>query len=293
MEEVKKAAKAKKFSGEDRIVIVKPIMRARNPLVSDPEHEAFYLFGNSTITYCLPVDNRNNLIKPFLPGDIGKEEQEWLEYELDLDLNWHKNKDNEWHKLKVKLGKETIKLNLKSPKDYMLYIILRANTLFIAPDGDSMMKKKTYRYALIAEEYETSKLVNEADKEMEAFMALGKLKDDKEAMINFLKVYGKKVSGDSKEQFLFGEIRKIISNDIDTFLNIMKDTDSFDIKLLISSAVDAGVVIKQGRKYSLPGGDPLCGESEVATLDVAVKYLLSPAQQDLLVNIQARTKNSK
>ena len=82
MEEVKKAAKAKKFSGEDRIVIVKPIMRARNPLVSDPEHEAFYLFGNSTITYCLPVDNRNNLIKPFLPGDIGKEEQEWLEYEL-------------------------------------------------------------------------------------------------------------------------------------------------------------------------------------------------------------------
>ena len=175
----------------------------------------------------------------------------------------------------------------------MLYIILRANTLFIAPDGDSMMKKKTYRYALIAEEYETSKLVNEADKEMEAFMALGKLKDDKEAMINFLKVYGKKVSGDSKEQFLFGEIRKIISNDIDTFLNIMKDTDSFDIKLLISSAVDAGVVIKQGRKYSLPGGDPLCGESEVATLDVAVKYLLSPAQQDLLVNIQARTKNSK
>jgi len=293
MEETKTAKKAKKFTGEDRVVIVKPVLRARNPLVSDPEHEAFYLFGSSTITYCLPVDNRNNLIKPFLPGDEGKAEQEWLEYELDLDLNWHKNKDNEWHKLKVKLGKEPVKLNLRSPKDYMLYIILRANTLFIAPDGDSMLKRKTYRYALVSEEYEINKAVSEGDKEMEAFMALGKLKDDKEAMVNFLKVYGKKVAAVSKPSFLFSEIRKIIADDIDGFLNVVENKDAFDMKLLISDAVEAGVVIKQGRKYSLPGGDPLCGEADVATIDVAVDYLLSPAQQDLLLSIKARVKNAK
>jgi len=293
MEETKKAVKAKKFSGEDRIVIVKPIMRARNPLVSDPEHEAYYLFGSSTITYCLPVDNRNNLIKPFLPGEEGKAEQEWLEYELDLDLNWHKNKDNEWHKIKAKLGKDTVKLNLRSPKDYLIYIILRANTLFIAPDGDSMLKKKTYRYALVSEEYETNKIISQGDKEMEAFMALGKLKDDKEAMVNFLKVYGRKVSESSKGSFLFAEIRKIITDDIDTFLKIVENKEAFDMKLLISEAVDAGVVIKQGRKYSLPGGDPLCGEAEVASIDVAVEYLLAPAQQDLLLSIQARVKAAK
>jgi len=293
MEDTKKAVKAKKFTGEDRTVLVKPIMRARNPLVSDPEHEAFYLFGSSTITYCLPVDNRNNLVKPFMKGEEGKAEQAWLEEELDLDLNWHKNKDNEWHKIKVKLGKETVKLNLNNPKDYLLYIILRANTLFIAPDGDSSLKKKTYRYALVSEEYETNKTVSKADKEMEAFMHLGKLKDDKEAMVNFLKVFGKKVAATSKSSFLFTELRKLIEDDIDVFLKIAEDTDAFDMKLLIADAVDAGVVIKNSRKYSLPGGDPLCGEGLVASLDVAVDYLLAPAQQELLLSIKARVKTSK
>ena len=57
--------KVSKFAGINKKVIVKPIMRARNANITDPEHEAFFLFGNATIDYRLPLDRHGNLKNPF------------------------------------------------------------------------------------------------------------------------------------------------------------------------------------------------------------------------------------
>lgn len=283
------AKEATTFNGRKEVVVVKPIMRSRNPLISDPEHEAFFLVGTSTVSYSLPVDRQNNLVNPF----SSKAEQDWLEKELDLDLNVHKRKDNYWHKFRVRLGKDNRRLDLNNPKDYIEWLVLRANNLYIAPTGESMGDRATYRYALVSEEFETKKSVKRADLEIDAYMHLGKLKDDKEAMLNFLKVYGKKVSPQSKENFLFTELRKLIDTDIDGFLNVAKDKENYDLRLLIANAVEVGAVLKDGRKYSLPGGDDLCAKGEVPTLLNVVNYLKHPGNQDILTALKARVENAK
>lgn len=277
------------FTPPDKVIMVKPVLRVRNPLITDPEHEAYFLFGNASIDYSLPVDRQNNLLNPF----SSKEEQKWLEDELDLDLNWHKVKDNYWHRAKVRCDKNTRRLNLSNPKDYIQYLILKANGLHIAPDGESQGLKATYKFALVSEEFETKKSVKKADLQIEAYMMLGKLKDDKDEMVNFLKVYGKKVSGVSRTDFLVSELKKIIEEDIEGFLAVARDKDNYELKLLIATAAECGALIKSGRKYSLPGGDNLCGAGEVATIDNAVVYLKNPANQDILTLLKARVKNAK
>lgn len=279
----------KGFTIPEKTIIVKPIMRPRNSLITDPEHEAFFLVGNATITYCLPVDKYGNLLNPF----TSKEEQSWLERELDVDLNFHKNKDNFWHKFRVRLGKDQRKLNLQNPKHYLEYLVLKANSLFIAPDGDKMSDKATYRYALVSEEFETKQSEKKADLEIEAYMHLGKLRDDKDEMIDFLKVYGRKVSDVSKSSFLVAELKKIIETDLQGFLTVARDQENYEIKLLVAQAVECQAINKQGRKYHLPGGDDLCGPGDVPVIENVVAYLKNPANQDILTMLKARVKNAK
>jgi len=277
------------FVAPEKTILVKPIMRVRNQLITDPEHEAFFLFGSATTDYSLPVDRQNNLHNPF----SSKEEQLWLEKELDLDLNFHKSSNNYWHKFKVKLGKDNKKLSLRNPKDYLQWLVLKANTLYIAPSGEEMGKKATYRYALVSEDFETKKIGKKSDMNIEAYMALGKIKEDRDDMVNFLKVYGKKVSPMSKKEFLVAEIMKVIEEDVEGFLDIMRNKSSYDVKLLIADAVDCGAIIKQGRKYSLPGGDVLCSPGLSPTLDNAVEYLTDKANQEILLTIKTRVKTAK
>lgn len=270
-------------------IIVEPIMRQRNALISDPEHEAYFLFGTATNTYCLPLDRQGNLVNPF----ESEAEKTWLEESLDVDLNIYTRKENFFKRHKVKLGKDPRTLNLKNPKDYLDYIVLKANRQAIAPDGDSAKKKATYRYALIKETFKEETKAKKADIKIECYMALGKLKESKSKMINFLKVYGKRVSPESKEEFLVSELINIIEDKAEDFLKLYKDSDNYEIKLLITEAVEAGAIIKKGRKYTLPGGDNLCGEGEVPIINTVIDYLKSPAQQDLLLALQARVEKYK
>lgn len=289
MEELKEV-RAKKFTGIEKTVIVKPIIRLNsNGLVTDVKHEAAFLFGTATNTYCLPMDRQGNLNNPF----TSKEEQEWLEEELDADLNIHKIKDNYWKKLRVRLGKEPRKLNLKNPKDYVEWLVLKANPMFIAPSGEEALNKSTYKYSLQDENFSAKEVTKEADLNMEAYMLFGKMADDKEKMINFLKVFGKRVAKGSKELFLKTEISKIIKEDVEAFLAVARDSENYEYRLLIAEAVEYGIIIKKGREYLLQGGDTLSNPSEPATLDNAVKYLKLPVNQDITDAIRARVEAAR
>jgi hypothetical protein len=280
----------KVFTPPSKKVIVKPIMRMRNPMVNDPNHEAYFLFGSATIDYCLPSDKNNNLINPF----TSKEEQRWLEKALDADLNiYKKTEDNFWKKHKVRLGKEERPLNLESPKDYLDYLILKANKLYIAPDGESMLKKATYRFALVAEEFEVKAQVKSSDKKKKAYKEAARLEEKgKDFMLNFLKVYGHRASPESKAEFLVAQIDQIIEDDIDGFLKIVDDKN-YEYKLIIANAVEVGAVTKKGRLYYLPGGDALCGPGETPVIEVVVKYLLEPANSDILLALKARIDDKR
>lgn len=287
MEETKEK---KTFNPSTNTVVVKPIMRTRNPNVTDPEHEAYFLFGNSTIGYDLPLDRQGNLHNPF----ESLEEQAWLEKRLDVDLNIYKRKDNYWKTFKVYLGKNEKKLNLSNPKDYIDWLVLKANKMYIAPDGKSMNNRQTYRYALVNEEFDVKVKVSASDKRKKAYKAAGKLEEGgKEAMLNFLKVFGKRVSEGSKTDFLVATIDDLIMNDIDRFLEIADDRDNYEIRLLIADAVECGAVKKDGRKYTLPGGDNLSAKGDQPTMENVILYLQAPGNQDILTLLKTRVQTAK
>jgi hypothetical protein len=277
------------FRPEDIEIYVQPVMRPRNAMISDPEHEAYFLFGNATIDYSLPLDRQGNLVNPFTePG-----EQEWLEAQLDLDLNIYKNKDNYWKKFKVKLGKDKKVLNLGNPKHYIEYLVLKANKMFIAPSGDKAKDRATYRYCLVTKDYESQATASKVNRKIDAYKALGKMEDNPAAMVDFLKVYGKRVDKNSKREFLVAEINRIVEEDTETFIKLWEDRENYEMRLLIARAVDCGAIEKSGRKYSLPGGDPLSFEGTPATILNVIEYLKSPKNQDILVNIEARVNAAK
>lgn len=288
--ETKEVVREKKFAGIEKSVIVEPIVRlSRSGLVDTVDHEAAFLFGNSTNQYVLPLDMQGNLISPF----ENEEEQLWLEEQLDLDLNYHRTKDNFWHKFKVVLDKNKRVLKLTNPKDYLVWLVLKANRLFIAPSGEEKFDKATYKYVLLDEAFASKETTKKADLNMEAYMLFGKMEDDYEKMMNFLKVFGKKVAKGTKQQFLKAEIAKIISEDPEAFLNVAKDGENYEMKLFIVECTECGVIRKNGRQYSLEGGDLLAETGEIATLNNAVKYLNAISNQELLLVLKARLEAAK
>lgn len=268
-------------------ITVKPVKRG-NGMVKDPNHEAYFLFGPSTIDMQLPRTLNKSLVNPF----HSKDEQLWLEKELDIDLNPHKRKENFWEGYKVKMGKDERTLNLANPKDYLDYLVLRANSKLVAPSGEDQKKKATYKYALVKENFEIKEKASKVDKKMKAYKLFGKMEDDKEKMLNFLKVYGKRVDNNSKNDFLKTQIENTIIEDIDKFLELAED-QNFDMKLLIEEGVACGAIQKYGREYHLQGGDKLCYTGELSTINNVVKYLADTANQDILLMIKTRVKNAK
>jgi len=289
MREEETLIKEKAWSVPSGRIQIKLIVKGVNPSIQDPDHEAYNLFGSSSREYSIPVDRQGNKVNPFLC----KEEQEWLEKALDLDLNHHKVNNNYWDRAKIVMGKSTKIINLENPKDYLDYVIARANKQFFAPSGDDQKKKATYKYVIVAENYEIKATASKANQRIEAYKFLGKIEDSKQEMVDFLKVYGKKVSSVSKIDFLVSEMEKIIVDDIEGFIATSKDKDNYEVKLLIAKAVEVGALIKEKRKYSLPGGDPLCGEGDVPTLENAVIYLKNKANQDIYTTLVARVQNAK
>ena len=283
------STEAKEWVRPSGKIRIKLIPKGVNALITDPSHEAYNLFGNSTRDFLVPVDPQGNLHNPF----ECKEEQLWLEKELDLDLNYHKGDNNYFHTAIVSLGKTDKIIDKANPKQYLEFIIARANKLYVAPNLASAKKKATYKYVISEEGDEIKASAKKVNKTAEAYKLFGKMEDDREAMLNFLKVYGKKVSPATKDSSLITFIGEIITDDIDGFLEVANDKSNYDIKLLIAQAVEAGAVEKKVRKYYLPGGDPLCGDGDTPTLENAVIYLNNKANQDILITLKARVKNAK
>ena len=122
------------------------------------------MFANSTIDFQLPVDRNNNLHNPFTSED----ERKWLEEELDTNLGVNLRKDNFWKTKKVKCGKDAKILKLDSPKDYIDYLILKANSLYIASEHVSPKEyKASQKFRLVSEDFDSTQRARKVNKKVE------------------------------------------------------------------------------------------------------------------------------
>lgn len=268
-------------------VYVRPIKRQFG-MVSDPSHEAYFLFGQSTKEYSLPITSNGKLVYPFSCD----EEKAWLEKELRVDLNPNLTKDNYWIDRFVALGKGEKTLDISDPNDYVSYLILLHNKDLIAPNGETKMRKKTYKYSLEEENFDLSFKAKKSNLKAEAFSEYFKIKDNKTTLINYLRILGLRVNEDTLMEFAQEKMSEFIEKDPQMFLNLIKDNTK-EIQLMLKDFTEAGVIAVKSKRYFFLDGEPIAEKGDPSTLDNAVKYLLDPKNQEILDNLTLRLKQKR
>jgi hypothetical protein len=273
---------------------VKILPIKRSSWITDPDHEAAFLVGPATRNYSAPMDRNGSIVCPLTDEErayFENPEISGMSYKAG-DLSPHKTNDNFWKRHKIRLGKDPKVLRLDQPKDYIDYKLLLSNIDEIAPSYEVHKKKRSYKFMIVSEETAVDTRLTKQKKLAEAYMFLGKISENKEEMSSFLRIHGKRIPFDVTEKWLQDELGKMIDTKLDDFLAIARDTDR-KTRLMILDAVAAGIIVKDGRKYFLQGGEPLAGTGEVPLMETAVAFLKQKKNQDIFLDIKGRLDNAK
>jgi len=281
---------------QHKIVYLKPVPRG-GKMVSDPNHVAYFQYEGASNWVQLPRDKRNVLVNPFK----SEEEKEFFERELDVDLNIHRKKeDNFWVTFFVKVVKnyqlmhEGYRLNLSDSMDNIRYRVLKLQDT-VAPSWDERFDSPAYRFALVDADYEEEKESDKSQKLIDAYTFLGSIQGSARKMAGFLGVYllekrsAMNIPEDATKEWLTKEIKKVIEGDIDGFIKL-KDDAEWDIKKTIFDGIRSGAVSKRGRNsLSIPG------EEVNYTYQELLSYLKKAAEvkDDVYLKILAQNKMLK
>ena len=97
------------------------------------------------------------------------------------------------------------------------------------------------------------------------------------------------VAPTTKLEVLVTKCGDLIEENAVKFYSIVTD-DLFETNVLMSKAIQCGVLSRRNGYYYTKDGQPLCEANQNSTEEVAAKYLNLPKNQDLLFLIQAKVK---
>lgn len=262
-------------------------------LVTNPKHILYGGMAESAVRYfTVPILGSSGAYKNVLTDD----EKTFLEEIMGLEYNAlsiYKKENNYWDNYQVRLTKQDNYLDLSVPDDYIKYKVLKANSDFIADSLETLQDKPkvTYQFVMIREGEQESQESEKMSATMKCYMEYGRIKDDRDALRCIIELIdGRPVASNSKLEFLQGKINNLIQADSKLFLKIITDP-LLSTKVLISKAIEAGVISKKGDQlYLRSDNSPLCDHNEDPTLNVAARYLNLPKNQELKLSIEAKTK---
>lgn len=262
-------------------------------LVTNPKHILYGGMAESAVRYfTVPILGSSGAYKNVLTDD----EKTFLEEIMGLEYNAlsiYKKENNYWDNYQVRLTKQDNYLDLSVPDDYIKYKVLKANSDFIADSLETLQDKPkvTYQFVMIREGEQESQESEKMSATTKCYMEYGRIKDDRDALRCIIELIdGRPVASNSKLEFLQGKINNLIQADSKLFLKIITDP-LLSTKVLISKAIEAGVISKKGDQlYLRSDNSPLCDHNEDPTLNVAARYLNLPKNQELKLSIEAKTK---
>lgn len=249
-------------------VLVKPILR--DGIWLDKGHSGHWQYDNCFFNVTVPIDRYTSYLKEVLT----KEEKEFFEDPNNGlsfkpgDLNATKKEGNFWKNYNIPIQKpeaivneESVlfTLDLSQPFDYIKYKVLMANTNagggHVAPSWNERYNSGTYKIALVREQETITDIVSKSEKRQEAYKYLSTLQKSTSDMYDCLSIYWlnsksyQQPPKDSTKEFYTAEFEKIIQDDLDGFVAIVRDKDNYPIKVLIHKAVRLNVVA-----YSVSNG---------------------------------------
>lgn len=231
---------------------------------------------------------RNGSIANILNAD----EKETLENITGLNLSVY---GDFWNTFRVPLHKEDAnnRLDLSNAMDYISYKILESLKNDIAPTWATRNSKQTYQFAICREDEEMLESKGKYDSKKEAFKMYGKIEDDKDKLLNILKLLtNKPISPESKLEWLQHKVEEYIDNYASQFVSVINDKTLYT-KVLINTGLDKGVIVKKSNKYSTIDGLDLCNSGEIATFENAVLYLDNIKNQEVRSLIEAKINKIK
>lgn len=287
----------------NEIVIVRKLPRRTN-LVKDANHVmSDGMHDNAVKIYSVPKLQKSNTFVNVLTN----EEKDFLEYAMGLPknaLSIYKQpaEENYWSNANpaglssVTLRKKDNIFKMSVPTDYISVKILLANKDKICPSWEEWQArpKETYDYVIIREGEENKNSQNNADATIEAVMKLGKIADDKDVLRLVVEtMMGKKYTDSTSAEWMKTQALDMIKNtpkNARMFLSIVSD-ENLDNKVLIRKAISKGLIADRGGfLYIKDGNQPMCGDGEDPTVNIAAKWLGKPKNQEMLFALQAKLK---
>tara|TARA_X000001388_G_scaffold75724_3_gene71196 strand:- start:620 stop:1465 length:846 start_codon:yes stop_codon:yes gene_type:complete len=193
------------------------------------------------------------------------------------------NKDY-WNMFKVDVPSEGLQLHLDNPEDELKYLVLRSHQR-VANSEMERFDTPFAEYVMTSDEQEAkmenkkSKLKRKAYKVFSA-MNTAEMKD-------VLKVMGKRAGNDASVDFVESQLDKIVSDNPQEFLTTVEDP-TFKMRAFIDDCVSARVLVKNGTKYVLPGGDVVG-----YTLEQTIEYLQNPDNQEVYLDLKGKLSIGK
>lgn len=268
------------FKLQNRKVLIKPIVREGKWL--GKSHSGNFMYDNTRMFVTVPRSGETGrLIDP-----LTSEEREFFEDRelsgLDFskgDLNPNKAANPKegfypfWqsyeymiHKNQGVVNEGTVldELDLSNPSDYLAYKVLLANSRtggVVAPDWASRYNQGTYKIVIVEDSYDMEEKSSRSMKLGEAYKHFNKIMGSQVEMYELLSVYwlenrkAAKPSEDSKPEWLRAEIQRIIDEDIDTFLKLIKT--NYEEKLVVHKGMKAGAITRSGEMFINMEGAPV------------------------------------
>lgn len=225
---------------------------------------------------------------------LTKEEKEFLENYLNKgenDLSIY-NKEY-WDNFFVSLSKDDTLLDLSDPYDYIKYKVLATHIDLVAPNLDEQYRKASYKFVIIKQNEEDNQRKTKINKKSRAYMKYGVIENDKPALLYTIKVLtGRTPATTSKILTLQTKVGELVEEETDSFLKLVDDAD-FSMKVFIDEGIRAGAILRRSDELYTVDNKPLLVSGDKATLEQAVKFLNSPANQEVKFAIEARINNAR
>lgn len=279
--------KESKFTLPEQVVTVKYIKRKKGMAsnVGDDHVISGGMLNGSVKKFQAPLLKNNSIANV-----LTKEEKDHLESLTGLDLSVY---GDFWYDHQVSLYKDDNLLNLSNPIDYISYKILTFLKNDIAPTWAERNLKQTYQFVITSSDEELTEKKAGFDNKKEAFKLYGKIEDDKDKLIGVLGLLtNKPISKETTLKWLQTKVEEFIDGKPESFVVLMKDK-SLDTKFLINNAIEKGIIVKTGNKYSTNDGLDLCENGQIPTFENAVTYIDNPKHQDVRSFIEAKMLGNK
>ena len=289
-EEVKK-----EFKLPNEKVVVRLVNRQRGA-ISDPNHELYNCAPGSETEFC-PMNKKGELTIdcPLTTSEIEYfEDKRKSGMAFDIgDLSPHAEASvNFWRSRKatVRLGRHPIELDLSDPSDYLKYKILLSNKDTIAPNSESEKFKGSYIYVIESKADMHKVKLEKGSAIKRAWKLAGKMDSDRDAMINYLSVVGKRPAANAKLDWLESEINNQVETNRKEFLEVL-ESDNYAARVLLARGMQVKAIKKEGNSYRLADGTLLVEQGEVPTLNNTLSFLHNDDNQDIAMIIEAKINN--